>query len=138
MEPIWQFSRHTVLPWITAASLALLTGCLIIPVDYYDAGVRHNIDAKAQSDLQPGVTTKEEVLLKLGEPDFASDDGLRVGYAWTKVKALVIVASYGGGGEAEIKRGYLLEVSFDPDGRVSGTRLAKKWGDQVSLMKEEN
>ena len=50
---------------------ALATGCIIIPVDYHPPGVRHNISSKTQARLEPGLTTKSEVFLLLGEPDHA-------------------------------------------------------------------
>jgi hypothetical protein len=81
--------------------------------------------------LQPGVTTKEDILLTLGEPDFASEDGQRLGYAWNKVKAIWAVAGYGGGGAGEIERSYVLVIAFDATDRVSGTRLLKEWGPEV-------
>lgn len=72
-------------------------------------------------------------MLTLGEPDFASEDGRRFGYLWTKVKAIWVVASYGGSGAGgEITRSYLLETSFDPSNRLSDVRLLKKWGDSVT------
>lgn len=122
---------------LVAMILCLSTGCLIIPVDYHDRGVRHNINTQTRDTLQSGVTTKEEVFLTLGEPDFASEDGQRLGYAWTKVKALIIWASYGGsGGGEEVKRSYVLDVSFDASNRVSEVRLLKEWGSQVTPRQE--
>lgn len=112
-----------------------LTGCIIIPVDYYDAGVRRNVSEKTAAKLEAGKTTKREVFLLLGEPDYASDDGQRIGYAWTKVKALIIVASYGGGGSAEVQRSYILEASFIND-VLRDTRIIKEWGSQISPARE--
>lgn len=112
-----------------AAALAL-TACIIIPVDYHDRGVRHNVSAKTETELQKGVTTKHDVFLMLGEPDFAAEDGQRIGYAWTKVKLLILWATYGGGGGEEIKRSYILEISFHEQ-RVSQARIIREWGPVV-------
>ena len=120
-------------PWIfPVVFLSLTSGCLLIPTDYHDVGVRHNINEKTPDLFKPATSTKEEILLKLGEPDFASDDGRRIGYAWTKVKALLIVASTGGSGVAEFKRSYVLQVSFDDCNRVSNFNLIKEWGECIS------
>ena len=119
-------------PTVCLGTALLAGGCLIIPVDYDDPATRHNVSAESATRFQPGVTSREEVLLALGEPDHASDDGRRLGYAWTKVKALIIVASYGGGGSAELKRSYILELNFDPAGRYVDSRLVKEWGPEVS------
>lgn len=111
----------------------VLTGCLIIPVDYHVTGSRHNITSESTNALCIGTTTREDVLLRLGEPDFVSEDGRRFGYLWTKVKAIWAVASYGGPGAAgEITHSYLIETSFDQSNHVSEVRLLKKWGDSVT------
>ena len=75
-------------------------------------------------------------LLKLGEPDFVSEDGQRFGYAWTKVKGIWIVASYGGGGVGEFTHSDVLMASFDCSNRVSQVRLIKEWGPQVTPTRE--
>jgi hypothetical protein len=111
----------------------VLAGCIIIPVDYHAAGSRHNVTVNSTNVFRPGVTTREEVLLRLGEPDFVSEDGRRFGYFWTKVKAIWVVASYGGSGAGgECTKSYLIETSFDPGNRLSDVRLLKKWGDSVT------
>jgi len=119
---------------IPAAGAILLTGCLVIPVDFHAGGSRHNVNAEVQSKLQSGVMTKEEVFLWLGEPDHVSEDGQRIGYAWRKVKVLwiVVLPPYGGGPGGEIDKSYLLQVSFDPSNRVSGVNLLTQWGPTVS------
>ena len=77
--------------------------------------------------MQPGVTTKEEVFLLLGEPDYASEDGQRIGYAWKKVKMWMVVYNAAG----EIEKGYLLQIKFDSDNRVVGVDLMQAWNSDV-------
>jgi outer membrane protein assembly factor BamE (lipoprotein component of BamABCDE complex) len=119
---------------VLAAILAcvVLAGCLVVPVDYHATGSRHNITMEATNVLRVGVTTREEVLLTLGEPDFVSEDGQRFGYLWTKVKAIWAVASYGPGAGGEFTRSYLIETSLDRSNRVSDVRLQQKWGESVT------
>jgi outer membrane protein assembly factor BamE (lipoprotein component of BamABCDE complex) len=109
-----------------------LAGCIIIPVDYHATGSRHNITMEATNVLRVGVTTRAEVLLALGEPDFVSEDGQRFGYLWTKVKAIWAVASYGPGAGGEVTRSYLVETTFDGSNRVSDVRWRQKWGESVT------
>src|SRR5262245_50918644 len=84
--------RHVVwgfLPLGLAGIAAVwLAGCVVIPVNHYETGSRRKVNAKS---LKPGVTTKEELVHRLGEPDFYSEDGQRIAYAWTKVKAIWVV-----------------------------------------------
>lgn len=110
----------------------VLVGCLIIPVDYHATGSRHNVTPESTNALRVSLTTREDVLLTLGEPNFVSEDGRRFGYFWTKVKALWAMASYGPGVGGEITQSYLIETSFDQSNRVSDVRLLKKWGDTVT------
>ncbi len=116
----------------------VLAGCLIIPVNYTAPGSRGNVTTETGSSIQSGVTSREEVLLHLGEPDHVSDDGRRIGYAWTKVRALWFVGGLGGAASGEIERSYILEISFNPEGSVSGTRLLKEWGPELIPTAEKD
>ncbi|HXJ61082.1 MAG TPA: hypothetical protein VNU68_30925 [Verrucomicrobiae bacterium] len=115
---------------LAGLAVVWLAGCLVIPVNHYQTGSRHKVNAKS---LQPGVTTKEELVLMLGEPDFYSEDEQRFGYAWTKVKAVWVVQGMGRG---ESERSYVLEASFDASNRLSQVRLLKNWGDPVNPTRE--
>jgi hypothetical protein len=115
-----------------AAGMTLLAGC-IIPVDYHAPGSRHNVDSKTQTNFTAGVTTKEDVLRKLGEPDFVSEDGQRVGYAWTKVNAIWFVGSEAGMAGGTIDRSHLLEIVFDEKNTVSTARVINQWGPSPPL-----
>ena len=132
---------HTLRITLSAAALVALTACIIIPVNYHDVGVRHNVSEKTSAKLQAGITTKRDIFLLLGEPDFVSEDEDRIGYAWTKVKMIILWASYGGGGGEEVKRSYILEISFEND-LVRDARIIKDWGPQVvpthELKKEKS
>jgi outer membrane protein assembly factor BamE (lipoprotein component of BamABCDE complex) len=119
---------------LAAGGALLLAGCLVIPVDYYKTGSRHNLNTKTPEKLQVGTTTKEEVALLLGEPDVVYEDGQNLRYCWKKVKAFwsVAVGTTGGGVAAagangEIHRQYVLSVSFDSSNRVSQVQLLKHW-----------
>jgi hypothetical protein len=118
-----------------AGGVLLPAGCLVIPVDYHAAGSRHNVSPKSGERLQPGVSTRADVLLALGEPDFSSEDGGRLGYAWTKVKAIWFVGGYGGGAAGEALRSYVLEVTFDPESRMRTIGLLKEWGPAVTVYR---
>lgn len=124
-------SRFIVIPCALAATL--LAGCIIVPVDYHASGSRHNVNAAVQTKLQPGVTTKEDVFLLLGEPDHVSEDGRRIGYKWTKVNVLIIYGAYTTGGVAEVERSHVLHVTFDADDRVAQVAVASAWGSRTPL-----
>ena len=117
---------------IVSGQLLVLAGCVVIPIPvaYHGSGSRMNVNQATQSRLQAGVSTKEDVLLLLGEPDYCSEDGQTIGYSWTKVGVLLLIATSGAGGEAEIGKNYALEIAFDARNRVTRTKLHQRlWSD---------
>jgi hypothetical protein len=125
---------RTLFPFLLALGLALagagLSGCIAVPViPYYAEGSRRNVGPEAPSGIRVGTSTKEDVFPTLGEPDFASQDGRRLGYAWTKVSAIwMSVGGAGGGVGGEISRARVLEFTFDGKNVVGSVRVLKEWG----------
>lgn len=121
---------------IATMAAGLLAGCLVVPVPSYDAaGSRGNIAKESADRFIPGVTTREEVLLELGEPDHATRDNRRIGYEWTRVKGWWFVGGGYSGAAGEVLRSYLLAIEFDADGRFVRSSLLKDWGGEVSASK---
>jgi hypothetical protein len=120
---------------VVLATATLLAGCIIVPVNYTQSGSRQNVSEKAATTLQPGEITKEEVLLRLGEPDWVSDDERLIGYAWTKVKALVVYGAYYTGGIAEVPKSSLLKLTFNAEDRLVAAVVMSEWGETVAPEK---
>ena len=101
--------------------LALAGGCVLIPTPAYKSDglpTRQNVSAKDAQEIRTGVTSREEVLLRFGEPDATFAQGQRFVYLWGDVVAWFFAgAGYSGAG-GEISRGSMLEVDFDPSGIV--------------------
>jgi hypothetical protein len=127
------------LRWHLAGALAVLVSCMVvgcvvlpIPVDYHAASSRKNVKTDDILWLVPGQTTREEVLLRLGEPDAVSDDDLSMSYQWEKIQLGLFVAVYGGGGGySEYGKDYSLDLHFDPCGKfergeVKNSKLTHK------------
>ncbi len=87
-------------------------------------GSRHNVDRYTKSEFHPGITTMEEVLLLLGEPDAAEGDQ-RFSYSW--VRRYAWSPDIGGPG-----RKWRLEIEFDVNKRVSRVNVSNEysWLDQ--------
>lgn len=83
---------HHCLLLLAAAPLA---GCLIIPTDYYTIDSRRNVDNEPLTTIVPGKTTRQELLLSLGEPDAASADETELWYVASKIRAIIIVGDRG-------------------------------------------
>jgi len=125
-QPAWRFRLCAGL-----ATATLLAGCIIVPVNYTQSGSRHNVSEQTAATLQPGEITKEEVLLRFGEPDWVSDDERLVGYLWTKVKALVLYGAYYTGGIAEVPKSSLLKLTFNAEDRLVAATVVSEWGETV-------
>jgi hypothetical protein len=107
---------------ILAAAL-VLAGCPIPLPAGYEASSRENLSAEPLDWLTVGATTREDVLLRLGEADGEAPDGswLAYGSAYSKGGVLFVLAAGGGaagaGGErVEYRR---LVMSFDEGGVLS-------------------
>ncbi len=126
--------RSFIVLWISMGILILLiNGCLVIPVNYHAGGSRKNIDMHAADSIGVGKTTRREVLLSLGEPEYRSNDGSHIGYAWTKVRALLIWGGYYAAGVEEITNNHVLEIRFDEAGVVTSVEFTSKWFDPVEI-----
>lgn len=115
-----------------AVLLALLvmvgtSGCIVIPVDFSARGSRQNVDESTAAGFQPGVTTREEVLLQLGEPDVVSGDQRSLGYAWSRIKFVWVVGSYGGGAAGNVAKRSFLRLDFDESGRFICAEITGDW-----------
>lgn len=93
---------------------APLAGCLIIPTDYYTPDSRRNVDNEPLTMILPGTTTRQELLLSLGEPDAASADETELWYVASKIRAIIIVGDRGD----EYQVDYCHSLRLDGRGRV--------------------
>ncbi len=113
------------------AALTLLmfgSGCLIIPTPEFDSGsARANFNQQSLAQLQPGVTTMEDVLLRFGEPDAVSPDERKLGYRSEKVAGIWILAGGYSAASGAITRDHYLLVELDENGVVRNRNLSAQW-----------
>lgn len=112
------FIRALLLSGVLLAA-GSLAGCLIIPTDYYVKSSRKNTSEEPPETVVAGKTTREEVLLNLGEPDAVSPDETEIWYDAEKVKAWLIMGDRGG----EVVRHYLSVILFNRNGIVESSRI---------------
>lgn len=105
---------------LAAIYVFLCEGCVVIPtLEHYSHGfdTRGSIDENILQFIRADTTTKEEILLKLGEPEFTWQDERKFLYHWTMVRGYIAWAIGGGYtgsvGIHQIPRDYLLLVEFD-------------------------
>jgi hypothetical protein len=109
--------------------LALLgSGCLVVPIptNRWDPSSRTNIAAGTDPRLAPGQDTREQVLLRLGEPDEAVEDERRLSYHADRVQWDIFWVAGGGysaaGGDIEIHKHRELMLWFDEQGCLQKVR----------------
>ena len=123
--------RHSILRGVMIVPAALaLTACPRPLPSGYEADSRENVPAAPLDWIAPGVTTREDVLLRLGEADGEGVDGswLAFGSAYSKGGVAFVVLAGGSGAAAggeniEYRR---LIVSFDERGRVLAFDLVSR------------
>lgn len=111
---------------LLAAALCL-GGCPVPIPPGYTAASRENLGAEVTSQLVPGVTTREEVLLQLGEPDGAGphDSWLAYGSVYGRGGVLFVIVAGGGaaGAGGERMEYHRLIASFDERGVLSDVQF---------------
>jgi outer membrane protein assembly factor BamE (lipoprotein component of BamABCDE complex) len=124
-KTVWPSARTLGL----VAGLAVFTsGCLIIPTPHFDSGhARSNFNKRSLRQIEPGVTSREQVLLQFGEPDAVSSDRRKIAYRSEKVVAYWIAAGgYQASGGTLTKDCYLV-VEFDERGVVRNRKMSTHW-----------
>lgn len=100
--------------------LILFSGaCVVIPTPEHRDHGRVPCDDEKTSFMVKDTTTKEEVLLKLGEPDLVLNHERIFVYRWEMVAAYFFVGGYGSGTGGPIQRPHFLIIEFDDRNIVS-------------------
>lgn len=101
------------------AAVLSMSGCVYIPA--LGRPVYAGRSVPAAVDEVPEMLkawTREQVLLRIGEPDWTASDGQVYVYNWQVLEGMVVVATYGGGGTIDVTSSQLLLIAFDALGRV--------------------
>lgn len=95
------------------------SACIVIPTPEHRIQGRVPCDEEKTAFLVKDMTSKEEVLLNLGEPDLVLNHERIFVYRWEMVAAYLAVGAYGGGAVGPIQRTSFLIIQFDDKNRVS-------------------
>lgn len=120
-------TKTLIITILLAAVLSGTQGCVVIPtpkVGHHPAS-RENVNDQTPERIRVGVTTREEILLMLGEADYVSPDEEVLSYGWNKLAAVLffMVPPYSGGGGPIAGRSRFLIISFDKSGVVQTCQL---------------
>jgi len=104
-------------------ALAAITGCIVIPVptpgSVYEGSRRAVIAEDVIISLKPSDTTREDVLLRLGDPTERVEGDRFFIYQWTTGDITVVVLLPGGAaGSFDITTHHLLSLEFSPSNRL--------------------
>ena len=92
---------------------SLMQGCVVIPHPPYLVQGRGEITRGDSSKIVPGETTREEILLRFGEPSASLDEGKVFIYAWIMNAGIWAVGAGYSGDAGEIRQKNLFLVEFD-------------------------
>ncbi len=104
---------------LVALALASQFGCLIWPFPTGDLlSGRGRITKEYAAPLQVGVATREEVLLRLGEPDEVLEGGKVLIYRWTEALGFLAMGGYGSGVLIPFPGHRAVRLEFGSDARL--------------------
>ena len=120
---------------------ALIAGCVPIPTKEHGLITgRGQILAEDVTSLENGKTSREEVLLKFGEPSLVLNNQKTLVYRWTVsaggyigVVVMPMAAAPVGG---DITKDYLVILEFDGEGRLVRFERSGRWGSSQSRINE--
>ena len=134
--------RHVQL-WGLALAAVLLQGCIAIPHPETPMQLRPGVSGKRDyAFIKPGTTTRQEVMLTLGEPDLRWRDDRVFVYHWIGTELFVVIFGYPQSAEIDVPKQHFLLIAFDQQGIasrveekqdaafnwVSAEKLRKEWG----------
>ena len=111
------FSASKLVACTLLLLMLLFTGCLYIPVKENKVVSGEKISDDQLSLIQPGVTTKTDIITELGEPDVFWEDECVFAYNW-EMRSAIMPWAFGYGydgavGIAEFDKDYVLLIQFD-------------------------
>jgi outer membrane protein assembly factor BamE (lipoprotein component of BamABCDE complex) len=104
---------------VTLLLILFSSACMVIPTPEHRLGGRVPCDDEKTAFIVKEKTSKEEVLLKLGEPDLVLSKERVFVYRWEMVAAYFIVGGYGAGAMGPIQRPHFLIIEFNDKNIIS-------------------
>lgn len=119
--------RRQAGPVLVLAGLLGSLGCLVwpFPTGQLLSG-RGRIQPDYTEPLALGQATRQDVLLRLGEPDEVLEGGTVYLYRWTEVRGYFIILGYGNAATIPFPGPRHLRLDFDAEGRLVRKAFGKK------------
>ena len=104
----------------------LFSSCIILPLPAHREEVRVFIRPGMIAFIRPDTTLREEVLLKLGEPDGVALHERVLIYQWTASKGFAGVGGTYSAAVTDITQKQFFLVNFNPDNTVRKMEIFKR------------
>jgi outer membrane protein assembly factor BamE (lipoprotein component of BamABCDE complex) len=125
--------RTSTLRLAIVCGILLCTGCLVVPIPGHGVGPSERlVDGHAVKFIEPGKTTREDVLLRLGSPESvtpAEDEFVYTSGYTTGFRLFLIPLCGRGDGKkytVETWQRVRVEIAFDADSRVRSVRIQEE------------
>lgn len=108
-------TRSIARGFILIALLLVSSGCLYIPTPQHSITYgRGMIAQEAIQEFRPGAATRQEILLRFGEPDATLSNQSVFVYTWTRTQGYLFIGGAGGRGAiVDVGHTSLLLMEFD-------------------------
>lgn len=123
---------RSVLPLVSILLFSLTVSCVPIPKK---VGTRGKITKRALEFLEEGVTSREQVLLHLGEPDFVGENEEIFVWEWVQAWDVLIIGAGPGAGSAygvaefSDRRCHGLLIKFNDQ---AGVQAVERWDENMA------
>jgi len=118
---------RSVLLLVSVLLLSLTVSC-IVPIPK-KVGTRGEITKRALEFLEEGVTSREQVLLHLGEPDFVGENEQIFVWEWVQAWDVHWGVAVGAGGEFSVRRCNGLLIKFNDQANV---QAVERWDENMA------
>jgi hypothetical protein len=116
---LWRFLIGRCLPFLACIFLIGFVGCAVIPTpEHALLEGRGKVDESDIAFLSVSKTTREDVLLRFGEPDLVLYDQRILVYHWSVCHGYWLVAGGYSAAGGPIPKNYLFMLEFDDEGRL--------------------
>jgi outer membrane protein assembly factor BamE (lipoprotein component of BamABCDE complex) len=115
----WEHSDVLIGSAVPFLLALVLSACVIIPTPSHWHGLQSGRGVMTKDEigsLEIGKTTREEVLLRFGEPSRHSRDGKEFVYSWSVIVGYFVAVSEVSGGAGPMIRDYRVSLEFDEHG----------------------
>lgn len=132
---LWKGMIRRCFPFLASIFLVALVGCVVIPTQEHLLEGRGKIDESDIAFLTVSKTTREDVLLRFGEPDLILNDQRIMIYHWKVSHGYWLIAGGFSAVGGPIPNDYLFMLEFNEEDRLKRFERSKSmWSHTLSRI----